>query len=128
MPLKCVVKKIVALLPGFSGVSPQLSRVADVQLNMNRVTLVFVGLAMVSLAFKFRQHEPSLPVTTHQPELVTVNLEQAAKGDYATRLREIIASANSSRGKAAFGKTMIVYDNISVNAPLFWPHVSLYLN
>jgi hypothetical protein len=106
----------------------QLSGVADVRLNMKRVTFIFVGLAMALLAFKFWRHKPSLPVTTPQLKMVTVNLEQVAKRDYATRLREIIARANSSGNKAAFGKTLIVYDNPSVNAPLFWPHGSRYLN
>ncbi|MHB8519980.1 MAG: hypothetical protein ACYDH9_04410 [Limisphaerales bacterium] len=97
-------------------VRPQLPHDADVQFNMKKVALVFVALVVVSFAFRFWRHEPSLPVAIHPSEMVAVSFEQAARRDFASRLREIIARANSSGDKIVFGKTTIVYDT-SINAP-----------
>ena len=106
-------------------VRPQLPHNADVQFNMKRAALVFVVLVLVSLAFRFWQHEPSLPVAIHPSQVVAVRSEQAARGDFASRLREIIARANASGDKAAFGKTTFIYDHTSINAPPLRPNNSL---
>ena len=91
---------------------------------MKKVTLVLVVLIVVSVTFRFWRHEPSLLVATHPSKMVAVSFAQVARGDVASRLREIIARADTQRGNAVFGKTTIIADT-SINAPPLRPNNSL---
>jgi hypothetical protein len=94
---------------------------------MKRVTLVFVALVTVSLAFRFWQHGASLPVAIRPAQTVAVSFEQVARGDFVSRLRAIIAraDADSPGYKAVFGEARIVFDDCSINAPALRPNTAL---
>jgi len=90
---------------------------------MKQLALVFVVLVVISVAFRFWQREPSLPVAALQPHILAVSFEHSVTGDFASKLREIIARADSQVDKAAFGKTTFFYD-ACINAPPLLPNPS----
>ena len=94
----------------------QLSSAADVQWYMNRVMAVLIFVMAGVIAFKISERVPSLPMVNVRLPVMAATSSELAKGDFASRLCEIMAKADSRAADQVFGKAMFVWD-MSRNAP-----------